>query len=420
MADQIHKKFSSSQVKSLIESYIAKEIKLSYILSILGINRSRFFTLLKNYRQNPSSFSVEYARNTPNRKIKSMVEDDLLAELFVEKCLIEDKSNPVKCYNYSYIRDLLLDKYGHKVSVPTIIDRAKRYGFYDKKKKKKAHDRQVVTNYIGELLQHDSSNHKWSPYAQDKWFLITTLDDYSRKILYGNFIKNETSWAHIESAEQTTLEYGIAYSFYVDSHSIFRFVQGRDSFWRKHYKITDEADPQFKQVLSDLGIKIIYALSPQAKGKIERPYGWLQDRIVRICAREGISKIDDARIVLAAELKRYNEYQVHSTTGEIPDERFYRALHGKRSLFRTFEIPKPYLSTKDIFALRAERMVNAYHKISINNLELTVPGVPLRAYTSMRIVPDKKSGLAEVRFWYDEKLVGIQKVKIEDLNIPNF
>ncbi|MBM3702041.1 MAG: hypothetical protein FJW63_03440 [Actinobacteria bacterium] len=239
-------------------------------------------------------------------------------------------------------------------------------------------------------------------------------------MLYGDFLKQETSWAHIESAEQTTLEYGIAFSWYVDSHSIFRFVQGRDSFWRKHYKVTDEADPQFKQVLSDLGIKIIYALSPQAKGKIERPYGWLQDRIVRTCAREGIKDIDDARIVLAAELKRYNSYQVHSTTGEIPDERFYRAMEEKRSLFRQFEIPKPYISTKDIFALRAERMVNAYRKISINNFELNVFGVPIRAYTSLRIVPDKKSGLAEVRFWYDEKLVGVQKVKIEDLNIPNF
>ena len=272
MTDQLHKKFSSNQIKSLIESYIRKEIELSYILSILAIGRSRFFEILKNYRQNSQTFSIEYARNCPNRKIPSEVEDDMLAELHIDKCMIQDKSNPIRHYNYSYIRDLLKDKYGHKVSVPTIIDRAKRFGFYDKKKKQKAHERQVLTNYIGELLQHDSSHHKWSPYAEDKWYLITTLDDYSRKILYGDFLEAETSWAHIQSAEHTTLKYGIAYSFYVDSHSIFRFVQGRDSFWRKHIKVTDEANPQFKQVLSDLGIKLTYALSPQAKGKVERPY----------------------------------------------------------------------------------------------------------------------------------------------------
>lgn len=156
------------------------------------------------------------------------------------------------------------------------------------------------------------------------------------------------------------------------------------------------------------------------KGKVERPYGWLQDRIVRTCAREGVKDISDARQVLAHELKRYNSYQVHSTTGEIPDIRFYRAIDDKRSLFREFAVPAPFASTKDIFALRAERMVNAYRKISINKLELSVSGVPLREKVALRIVPDKKSGLAEIRFWYDKKLVGIQKVRNEDLNIPNF
>lgn len=300
MADQLHRKFSSTQVKSLIESYLRKEIGLSYILSILGIGRSRFFEILKDYRQNPNAFSIEYSRDKTNNKITSEVEDDILAELYIEKSLIEDSSNPIKHYNYSYIKDQLLSRYGHKVSLPTIIDRAKRYGFYDKKKKKKAHDREVLTNYAGELLQHDSSKHKWSPYASEYWYLITTLDDYSRKILYGDFLESETSWAHIESAEQTILKYGIPFSFYVDSHSIFRFVQGRDSFWRKHIKVTDEADPQFKQVLDELSIKLIYALSPQAKGKVERPYSWLQDRIVRTCAREGIKDINDARQVLAS------------------------------------------------------------------------------------------------------------------------
>jgi hypothetical protein len=201
---------------------------------------------------------------------------------------------------------------------------------------------------------------------------------------------------------------------------IFRFVQGRDSFWRKHIKVTDDVDPQFKQVLADLGIKLIYALSSQAKGKVERPYEWLQDRIVRTCAREGIKEISDGRQVLASELKRYNSYQVHSTTGEIPDVRFYRAFDEKRSLFREFVIPSPFISTKDIFALRDGRVVNAYRKISINNLELNVSGVPLRERVYLRITPDKNSGLSEIRFWYKDKLVGIAKVRNEDLNIHNF
>jgi hypothetical protein len=420
MADQLHKRFSDNQVKSLLESYTNKEIGLSYILSILGIRRSRFFDILKSYKKDKENFSIGYSRNKPNNRIDGEVEDDILAEFYMDSKLIADKSNTVRGYNYSYIADRLVTRYGHKVSLPTIIDRAKRYGFYDKKKKKKAHEREVLSNYAGELLQHDSSHHRWSPYAKKKWYLITTLDDYSRKILYGDFLESESSWSHIEAVEYVCLKYGIPFSYYVDCHSIFRFVQGRDSFWRNHYKVTDEADPQFKQVLDELSIKIIYALSPQAKGKIERPYRWLQDRIVRTCAREGIYDISDAREILFGELKRYNSYQVHSTTGEIPDTRFYRAIDDNRSLFRKFVIPSSFTSTRDIFALKDIRVVSPYRKISIRNLQLQVSGVPPRERVALRISPDKDTGLSQIRFWYDKKLASVQSVRSEELNIPNF
>jgi len=82
------------------------------------------------------------------------------------------------------------------------------------------------------------------------------------------------------------------FSYYVDSHSIFRFVRGRDSFWQKHFSLTDGSTPQWKQVLDDCNVKVTYALSPQAKGKIERPYGWLQDRLIRTCVRENITDIN--------------------------------------------------------------------------------------------------------------------------------
>ena len=91
----------------------------------------------------------------------------------------------------------------------------------------------------------------------------------------------------------------------------------------------------------------------------------------------------------------------------------------KRSLFREFILPEPFKSIKDIFSLRDSRVVNAYHKISLRNIELTVPKVPLRERVSLRIFPCMSTGMAEIRFWYDKKLVGTAKVRNEDLNIPN-
>ncbi len=419
MSKQLHKNFTDGQVKSLFEKYSIKEIKLNYILQILKIKRSRFFELLTKYRKDPDNFSIQYERRTINRKIDPDIEKNIIQELKIEKDLIKAKDIPIKWYNYSYIKDLLEQKYSQKVSLPTIIDRAKRNNFYFLRPKRKAHDREVITNYPGELIQHDSSHHRFAPYAE-KWYLITSLDDYSRLILYAVLVERETTWEHILALEAVLLKYGFPLAYYVDSHSIFRFVQGRDSFWRNHYKLTDEADPQWKQVLDDCRVKVTYALSPQAKGKIERPYRWIQDRLVRTCYRENIRDIKEAQLILNNLVQKYNYRIVHSTTGEIPYIRFQRAIREKRTLFREFTINPPFKSVKDIFCLRVDRMVNSYRKVSINNLELKVPKAPLHESIQLRIVPDKESGLSEVRFWHKDEFLGNQKVKNSDLNLVQF
>jgi hypothetical protein len=118
-------------------------------------------------------------------------------------------------------------------------------------------------------------------------------------------------------ALRVLLKYGFPLAYYVDSHSIFRFVQGRDSFWRNHYKFTDEANPQWKQVLDDCRVKVTYALSPQAKGKIERPYRWIQDRLVRTCHRENVRDIKKGQLILNNLLQRYNYRIVHLLPGKF-------------------------------------------------------------------------------------------------------
>jgi len=163
MSKQLHKNFTDGQVKSLFEKYSKKEIKLNYILQMLKIKRRRFFELLAKYRKDPDNFSIQYERKTINRKIDPDIERNIVKELKLEKDLIKAKDVPIKYYNYSYIRDLLEQKYNQKVSLPTVIDRAKRNNFYFLRPKRKAHDREVITNYPGELIQHDSSHHLFAP-----------------------------------------------------------------------------------------------------------------------------------------------------------------------------------------------------------------------------------------------------------------
>jgi len=66
MSKQLHKNFVDEQVKLLLKSYMDKEIKINYILSILGIKRGRFFELLVRYKKGPDNFSIQYNRKRFN------------------------------------------------------------------------------------------------------------------------------------------------------------------------------------------------------------------------------------------------------------------------------------------------------------------------------------------------------------------
>jgi len=401
--EQIHKKFTSEQVKFLLKGYCEGTLERPTIEEVLEINRSRFFELLSKYRRDHDDFSIAYQRVTPSR-FPLRVENEIETELMLEKSLVDDPTLPITTYNYSAIKDRLA-KRGVMVSSPTIIDRAKNLGCYQPHPKKKTHDREVITTAIGALIQHDASHHRWSPYAKERWALITSIDDYSRMLLYADLFEQETTWAHIKASEALMEVYGIPLCYYVDSLRVFRFVQGRDSFWRKHILQTDEADTQWRQVMRILGVDVTFALSPQAKGKIERPYRWLQDRIVRTCAIEKLTTIGEVRDVLRDEVDRYNNHQVHSTTGEIPSIRFEKARKEGNSLFRPFILPKPYTSTKDVFCLREKRMVNGYRKISFFNHDIPVPHVPLREEVELHLIPDRERGIMEVRIWWEAQMV---------------
>jgi len=401
--NQIHRRFNTDQVKHLLQAYLDGLMDRNGIEETLGINKTRFFSLLKHFRRDPKTFSLSYHRLSPPR-LPRATEDDIRRELLREKALVDNRDLPISSYNYTALRDRL-QRRGIDVSLPTIIDRAKALGCHQGRPKKKAHDREVVTTAVGALIQHDASHHLWSPYADRKWVLISSLDDYSRKILFADFFEAETTWTHIQASEALFRRYGLPFCYYVDSLRVFRYVHKRDSFWYNTVLKTDEADPQWKQVMKILGVDVIYALSPQAKGKIERSYRWLQDRTVRTAALEKLSALDDVRAVLKDEVHRYNHQRVHATTGEIPHARFERARRTGKSLFRPFALPNPYTSSKDIFCLRETRTVNAYRRIELYGQVFPVPKIPIGEQVEIHLVPNPTRSVMEVRFWWNNQAV---------------
>ncbi len=412
---QLHKRFSDEQVAFLLHSYSQGLLSRQEVQDTLMIGKTRFFELWQQYQTDPDSFSIAYQRQ-PSRRISEEVERVIENELLRDKELIENPAIPISTYNYSALRDRLL-KQDITVSVNTIIDRAKRLGCHKPRKKRKVHDREVLTSSVGALIQHDGSTHLWSPFTKEKWTLITSIDDYSRLLLFADFFPAETTWAHMQATKAVVETFGLPLRYYVDSLRVFRFVQGRDSFWRKHVLQTDDVVTQWGKMMHLLGVDVIFALSPQAKGKIERPYRWMQDRIVRTCALEKITELGEVRAVLGEEVDRYNQHQVHSTTGEIPALRFARALSSGNSLFRPFSVPMPYTSPEDIFCLRETRITNGYGRISLFNHEIRIANVPLRQEVDVHLVPDTTRNIMQVRIWFQDALAHSVDLPLEGFGV---
>ena len=162
---QFHKRFTDEQIKVLFQSYCQGQIRRADLQEMLRIGKSRFFVLLKEYRRDPEAFSIVYERATPQR-LSSEVEAEIKRGLLQEKEIVQDPDLPISGYNYSAMRDRLVRRW-IEVSLTTIIDRAKRLGCHKPRRKRKSHDREVLTASIGALVQHDASLHLWSPLAKE-------------------------------------------------------------------------------------------------------------------------------------------------------------------------------------------------------------------------------------------------------------
>ncbi len=425
---QIHNNFSDDQIKQLLAWYIDGTMSRNDVCDQLGLKQSRFYELLNKYKTNPSKFSVAYGRNYPNRHKDRIVTVAIRRELELDKSFIDNPNMSIMFYNYSSIRDAVEESTGSHLTAQTVINYARKWNFYiGRPKNKNSHIRQVLTDQVGMLLQHDASLHQWSPYAFRpdgkplKWSLITTLDDHSRELLYAGLFEHETAWAHITALESVEMKYGVGIQYYSDNHAIFRYVADRDkngtgAATYQRVLGTDDIAPQWKQCVEATGMKATYALSPEAKGKIERPYRWMQDRIVRRAAREHAKTIEAVRLILDQEVDRYNNRAVHSATGEIPSIRFMNAVNDGRTVFRPLDLTRtkpPVSSTKDIFCLRTARKVNGYGKISLAGIQLSVPGdLPDGTEVTLHIIPGNQ--LTEIRFLKNNIVLGYIQIETPD------
>jgi len=264
---QIHKRLPKDFVEDVIRTFCQEKIGREQACELLGLSKAQFYQLREKYlvfRKKGEEFKLYNRDIKPTRSFPKEVQDFLHEELYyITRCEGRFKNK----FNFSFLAEQAEKKFDRPFSRNSIRRFALRHAYYHQnpKEKKKVRIR-FETPGPGFLFQHDTSHHIWLPLTNSFSDLILTKDDYSRKVVGRRLIERERSFDHLLVARKTVEDYTLPLAYYVDEHSIFRFVKHKGI----HVTYTvgeDEGKIQFKRALESLGIGVIYAHSLKDKGK---------------------------------------------------------------------------------------------------------------------------------------------------------
>ena len=203
-------------------------------------------------------------------------------------------------------QETILERDGLKISINTLRRALLAAGLWQQKKKNSEYrSRRTPRSCFGELVQFDGSHHDWFEGRGHRCCLITMIDD-ARKIRLSQFFDEETMFGAMIVLEMWIKRYGIPESLYCDKKNAF--VLTREPTDSEILAGNLKPKSHFGKACDRLGIEVIAANSPQAKGRVERNHGVDQDRLVKALRLEGISAIEQAnQYLLETYLPKMNE-----------------------------------------------------------------------------------------------------------------
>ena len=207
---------------------------------------------------------------------------------------------------------------------------------------------------FGELVLMDTSEHAWLEERGPKLCLIAMIDDATSR-LWARFVEHDTTEENLRTLEGWLCRYGRPLALYTDKDSIFQPAgpASRDQQLRG-----EPARTQFGRALSELGIEWIPAHSPQAKGRIERSFGTLQDRLIKEMRVAGIDSREAANRFL--HITFLPEWNQRFTVPPRQAQDAHRRLEREQRL-------------EQILSIRVTRTVAADHTVKLQGQRWGVP-----------------------------------------------
>jgi transposase len=259
---------------------------------MLGISIRQVKRLYRAYKAKGASGLVSQRRGKPSHH--------RLAPAIVQQ-VIDLVYEHYRDFGPTLAHEKLTEVHGLKLSDESVRQLMIVEGIWKPKRAKKpsVHQMRERRACFGELVQIDGSEHAWFEERGPKCTLLVYIDDATGQLLELWFVPDETFFAYGEASRHYFERFGKPIAFYSDKHGIFRVNQPRPL-------ATTSGLTQFGRAMQELDIQVLCANTPQAKGRIERAYQTLQDRLVKELRLRGISDIDRANAYLSEFREDFN------------------------------------------------------------------------------------------------------------------
>jgi transposase len=266
---------------------------------VLGISERQGWRLLAAYREEGAAGLAH--GNRGRKPVGVLAEEirDRVVELAEEKYV---------GFNHTHLTEMLWEEERIEVSRPTVRRILVAVGMRSPKTRRASKHRRRRERYgqEGMLLQVDGSRHDWLEGRGPKLTLIAGIDDATGKVPWALFREEEDAQGYFLLLREILKRQGIPLAIYHDRHGIFERSGLEGAGTVAEQLLGEEPRTQFGRLLKELEMESIAAHSPQAKGRVERLFGTLQDRLVSKLRLAGSQTLQEANGVLKTFLPRFN------------------------------------------------------------------------------------------------------------------
>lgn len=302
--------------------------------------------------------------------------------------------------NFTHFQEILEEDYQIKISYTPLYKLLKSKGAVSprKHKKSKSHNRRQERPSAGELLQVDATPHQFFYGDNKEYSLHGFIDDATHQVTGLYMCENECMDGYLEVTRQTFKNFGVPLALYADGSSIF---------FPKDDKLTLEEQlagftvptTQYGRMMDSLGVELIRAGSSQAKGRIERLWDTLHDRLRTEFRRHNITTIDEANKFLITYIPKFNK-------------KFSIEPKDKKSSF--MKLPK-YVNLDYLLSVKYTRVVDVSNCVSISGTTFVIDTKEILHKKKIEVCISKRIGL-KARFdnkWY--KIIPLTNSNIKSL-----